>query len=237
MTEKEKASHPGRQRRLRKARGKTAFYYGGIVLSLILLFHSIFIKNIKDNTFMGWRIPPELSFKILDTPEAVALLVGLIGIPVLIRQFSWGLQPYISYQSDPTAIAITNIGDIEGNTTFWSVKINNAGNGLAIVEDVRYRVCFIGEKLAENYNLSYSEAIDKLAEKNLLVGIDFSLGAFSNGTTIPPASSFWIFELANPEESLLKAVDIRIQFDSLLDDKFQKEIFCVPRGGFKEFFK
>lgn len=85
--------------------------------------------------------------------------------------------------------------------------------------------------------LSYQEVLDQLFKLQLLKFRDFELVNFSQGWSLGAKMERVIFEMDLSKHSKhedwrkVEQLDIRLEYRSLLNDRYEKTIYCIPRLG------
>ena len=205
---------------------------GSVLLgSLIALLSVISLYALLQANFTAPPWFPDVlrGWKILDVNNALTLLIALLTLVGVRQQFIATLKPYLSYSSH-SAPEPTQLPKTSGKV--WKVDLNNAGTGLALVTDAKYRVAF-GAEPRGHYSADYDEMVKRLRERGLVYGTDYVLQRISQGAILGSAATLTVFELrlqqGRPVD--LSTVDIRIEFESRSRERFAKEIFCIPRNG------
>jgi len=110
-----------------------------------------------------------------------------------------------------------------------TVNIKNVGSGIALIRSVKYRVVPPNEN--KEYDHSYDDVIETIAQEGYENRKDFVLLEFSNGFALSPKDEKSILEVPISNYLKGKTLDIKIEFEGFLGDRYCKEIFCIPRKG------
>lgn len=226
-------THPGPARAIGRNRSYLDYILYFLMLVAVL---SLVLTFVQSNRHLFHLEPPRqyrvfsiniLDIKWLDYTTSVGLLAGLFTIFFARYQFSLSQRPLISYYSrkkDRTETAF----NIKKGAIFNTTSIKNEGAGLAIVLSSGYKIALSERELDKPY-VSYWEVEEKLREMGFLRERDYWLTYFSPGWTIGADATERIFEMNTALITSIFAIDIRITYAGLLGDKYEKQIYCIPR--------
>src|SRR4028119_434629 len=81
-----------------------------------------------------WKVPlPSVwRFEILSLNESLMLLIGLLTLVVVHKQFVLAMRPYLIVES---GLSHESEMAINAAKKFWNVKLRNVGPGLAILKE------------------------------------------------------------------------------------------------------
>lgn len=197
-----------------------------IVVVTLILIHALIRENFYEHFKETYIL---IQYKIIDINSSITLLVGLLGLWVVRHQLSMGFRPYLGYTSFHSKTSNFSLPN-DANEELWVVTIINEGTGLAIINRCSYRMSLKGEQ-PQDYEYTYCEMIEQLEKKNFIQGRDYILVQISKGASLGPHSEQRVFEMPIDKAMEFSAIDIKIDFEGLMGDRFTKEIFCIPRMG------
>lgn len=227
------ATHPGPQTKLNRRAVRSPLVL--LIASSILLLVFAFIRtNIAlfpslDAAAFPWK------YEIIDVKAAVALLAGFLTLAYTRSQFAMGLEPILNYRVEPRNESAYNLGVPGGKAHIIRVSLDNLGGGTGIVLSCQYSLKVKGESVLPRLN--YEEVVDQLLKLQLLISRDFELVNFSQGWSLGPKMERVIFEmdLSDPGKHgnwrKVEQLDICLEFRSVLNDRYRKSIYCIPRLG------
>lgn len=175
---------------------------------------------------LGLKETGFLTLKILDTNTAASLFVTLIGAILVRHQFAPGLRPRLTYGSSHTTK--NHPETIDESCEVWQVVLHNAGSGSAIFNSIRFRIGIDAINLAD-YSKSHKDIVQELADIGLIRDHYYWLVNISKGSTLSPKEDWPIFEIKASKIHLIKQLDATVQFQGLLGDKYNRELFLIPR--------
>jgi hypothetical protein len=162
--------------------------------------------------------------KILDTNNSLTLLVALLSLIAVRQQFIATLTPYLTYSSEEA------IKQVDGKSeTWWQVHVRNVGSGIASIQSVLYHVAVSSDTVnfsTPPMNL-HAQVVEKIKNKGLEEGKDYSLLRFSHGAIIGPNESIMVFEAPLEKARLLTMLDMRIRFESRSGEVYEKDVYCI----------
>jgi hypothetical protein len=225
-------SYPGPQREVRRFFTPTRLLYLLAFVALILFLGSLIGGNSK---VLG--IPPLLihgvdlwKVQIWDNQTTATVIIGLVTLAFVSRQITLGYRPFFNYKCQQTRDSLyALIVRGESGTRYWNVTLQNVGSGPAIVRKSWYRVRFDQTMIAEY--AEYEDVMNSLASKGFINGQDCIVTFLSDGWSLAAKSDFTIVELVLEKALKISALDIKVEFEGLLGDRYIKEIFCIPRRG------
>jgi hypothetical protein len=106
--------------------------------------------------------------------------------------------------------------------------------GIAVITSVSYSIKVANVVFCD---IDYHELVKKLKDHGLVSPSDYSLIFFSAGWSLGSKDERIIFELNSKsflEKNIISAIDIKLEFRSLLGDSYEKKIYCIPRRGILE---
>lgn len=219
------ATHPGPQQLIARSWVSTRALQALLFVSVCLMFHSLagsaLAKKYPDFAWF-WDLP-------LMQPEAGAtILIGLMSLVVLRAQAAATQRPILTYSSVQQSSDSSGLAASGGGV--WSVTLQNVGGGSAIIRDGTYR---IRDSLHDvgGYDMNYPAAIEFFSRRGMRVGRDYALYTFSAGGAIGPNVQCRIFEAPITKVNSIRVLDIRVEFETMLGDRYCKEVYCIPRVG------
>jgi hypothetical protein len=208
--------------------------WGGISVGLLILVASIlaifaFVKANFTTAEMQTHLPWRLT--LLSFNEALTLLIALLGLSIVRRQFAMGTRPFLIYTSYNTKESLFVLHPQSTPARIWKVVLKNVGPGLAIINSVRYRLTFQGEPTSHEFALVGETLIKQLDTAGIHMGTHFDLILFSAGAPLGAGSEIVMFEILPEVMNRLSVLDVEITFSGTLGDRFLKEIFLIPRAS------
>ncbi len=226
-------THPGPQTKINRRVVRSPLVL--LIASSILLLAFAFVRtNIAlfptlDAAEFPWK------YEIIDVKAAVALLAGFLTLAYTRSQFALGLEPILNYRVEPKNESAYNLGVPDGKTNIIQVSLDNLGGGTGVVLSSQYSLKVKGEVVRPNLN--YEEVVAQLLKLQLLISRDFELVNFSQGWSLGPKMERVIFEMDLSDHSKhenwrrVEQLDICLEFRSVLNDRYRKSIYCIPRLG------
>jgi len=222
---------PGAQKKVK------TFWFTSTTLGIltILVFITLLISIIQENEQIFSLQPIMIAniniwkIKILDSNTATVLLVGLLTIFFIRKQLAYGLRPYLDYRCQQIGSSVYALDQFQKEKIFWSTSLSNVGLGLAIIKKAYYRVSF-EKNIIGKYNTSL-EVIDSMKKKGIVIGHDFDIIFFSEGWSLGSKEERRIFEIVMSKSIDIFCLDIKLEFEGILGDRYTKEIYCIPRHG------
>lgn len=228
--ESERAS-PGRQRLHRRSWIGPGYVGLLVLLSVVLLVHAVVSANELGNGLpfaWFWRL------SLIDVNTAFTILVALLSLIAVRQQFIYGTKPFLVYHSQFTHASRLGLPGAGAGERIWQVTLSNAGQGAAAIREVRYRIAARGNTLSDSYPLPAASLTATLEGMGLRYERDYSLVSFSEGFRVIAGAEQPIFEVFEAAAAALQSIDMRIEIEGLLGDRFVKEVFLIPRGGLPE---
>lgn len=186
-------------------------------LACLLLVQSIGRENILlfgINHFM-------FKMKLLSVDASIALFTTIIGLFFLERQFSKSLMPLIQTSMDDKAISDTSEPT---KSIIHKCYLRNSGSGRAIINTVRYRLIFLGDKDHNNYDIDHFELLERLKVKGLQEGIDFYMPRIAENCSFVPPDSSREFHSSNENFGRkVKYLDMNLVYSNILGVKWTKD--------------
>jgi hypothetical protein len=199
-----------------------------VLLSVVLVVQAVVSAN-KLGTGLPfawfWRL------SLIDVNTAFTILVALLSLIAVRQQFIYGTKPFLVYHSQFTHESRLGLPGAGAGERIWQVTLSNAGQGAASIREVRYRIAARGSTLSDSYPLPASSLTATLEGMGLRNERDYSLVSFSEGFRVIASAEQPIFELFEAAAAALQSIDMRIEIEGLLGDRFVKEVFLIPRGG------
>ena len=205
-----------------------------LVFSIVTLFLFAFFQSNMEA--LGWE-SSEISkwviwkFELLDLRSSGLLLLAAISVAYTRNQFEYGLRPTLDYRcqinSQPAII--------EATASCFTTRLTNVGGGLAAVLVSSYTLKFKNED--QTHTTSYQGLVALLEKNGLRIEKDYDVVCFSTGWTLGAGEERVIFELnleniaINDSRRKLQQLDIELQFEGRLKDRYIKRIYCIPRRG------
>lgn len=214
--------NPGPQKLLKRSWLGSSAIWMLILLVAVLFVHAFLQANFKE-------VEPGFisEVKVLDTNDALTLLVALLSLVAVRQQFIHSLQPYLSYERRPTE-APQHLTGAKGEV-YWTCHVRNFGPGIAFVQSVWFELSMSDQHIGWN-SLNYDQVVERLASQKITIGKDFSLVNFSNGAIIGTADKQLLLEIRDHAARRIKILDMRIRYRSIAGDWFEKTIYCIPRN-------
>lgn len=226
---RERQTHPGSQRRVNRLNPLSIPIYLLFTLVSFLVLHAFIKENVDFATFPAafvWKL------NLLKVNDALMLLVALLGLLVARQQVELSVTPRLMYSCYPTAQSQFGL-QVQQGRVIWTCKVKNVGSGMAIVRRCAYRVTesVSKSKRKQPFNLSYLDVVKLLRKKGLEPGRDYVLMQYSIGAVIGGGEEQTLLEVNRDALDALKVVDVELVFDGFLGERFEKQIFMVPRDG------
>jgi hypothetical protein len=199
-----------------------------LLLSVVLVAHAVVSANGYGNGLpftWFWRL------KLVDANTAFTIFVALLSLIAVRQQFIYGTKPFLVYHSQFTHESRLGLPGASAATRIWQVTLSNAGQGAASIREVRYRIAAQGEALSDSYFLPGSALTEVLEGLGLRNERDYSLVSFSEGFRVTAGAEQPIFEVFEAAAGAVHSIDMRIEIEGLLGDRFVKEVFLIPRSG------
>ena len=225
-----------------------------MILSLIIIIS--IIKNnreasaVLDFTYFGSYL---LNLNFVENAPAATLLIGLATLLFARSQFVFGSFPVFDYRIyqiyGPVSIA-----GAPNSKELYAVDLTNVGKGLGIITGARYWFQFKEpgrpaseyvfpywfQKQASIYNsrsryrFRISDVEDDFIKRGFNIGDQWDALHFGEWTAIAPGETRRIMVMTLPLGESLVAFDLLIDFESVLRDRFSREIYMVPRRQFRK---
>ena len=170
------------------------------------------------------NFPKILNIKILDFKTAITITLTIIGFILIRKNFVVGLKPRIIYETKKRKAS--NIWMGKPDEDVWAVTIRNVGLGAAVIENFTFSL--FKEK---KYEFDYQKINEELKRLNLRLEVDYYLANITRGYTLSAKEETCIFEIPLNKSDKVKYLDIKLKFKGLLGDRYNKEIYCIPRKG------
>lgn len=224
--------HPGPQRKLKRNPFK---YFPAYLLTacIALVIFSVLQTNPKhfglDESSALW------SFKLLDVKTALTVLITVLALLYTRSQFEHGLRPLLDYRVRRTAESIYNLGSASHGNSFIAIRLANLGGGVAIARQALYSLKM--KNGAALSGLSFSELTAQLKKEGFLQQEDYDLTYISKGWIIGSKEERVILEMDMSDQGKknnlrrIELLDIRLEVEGSLGDRYLKEIYCIPRRG------
>lgn len=198
-------------------------------LSLILCFiqsnKQLFPRNWFTSESCDVFIYGILNIHWLDYSTGITLLGGLFALLFARYQFALSQMPVLGYNCLHSKTSDFNL---IASTLFDVVTIENIGSGIAVVSQSQYRISYKEEDLEKDYR-TYSEVVKELTDLGYTKKTDYWLNYFSKGYTFSSNSCLKVLEMPRRMTNHFFAFDIKISYYGLLGDRYEKEIYCIPR--------
>lgn len=197
-----------------------------LIVLTILLFLLTLLGILQTNGEL-FHLPTTrlFSIKIIDTSTAASLFVTLIGALLVRHQFVIGVLPRINYTSKTAERATKqNLNEL---LETWRVEIRNTGLGSAIINRLEYTIEPANGKVHLNH-CTFEQALNQLAEIGLIREHDFWIGNMSSGFSLSPKDEFFVFEIELKHITKLKRLDLILDFQGQLGDRYRREINLIP---------
>lgn len=224
---KEPKLYPGRQKKIFSLSIFNSLLYGLIGLFFIFAFFA-FLKGNRE--LLGLPKSSLWNLKLLSGSMSVKILVLLLGLLLTKWSLELGFRPILIYSGNvvknPNKPFIND--NINSNDLFWSVTVQNVGSGIALIRRVKYR-CSKSNADIPQYKEAAFELRRKLDEIGFKDKRDYALSTISTGFALPCKGEIHLFEIPLKNLSKIKLLDIQLEFEGLLGQKYRKEIFCIPR--------
>lgn len=203
---------------------------------LFFLFPMLVISLLAGN--LGWEVlransgrkaAAVLTFSVIDAATTANLLALATGLLLARMQYARAVRPVISFAIDDEGIRFSPDSDE------WRVWIYNAGSGIAVVEDYRYYVRFVGQPVPnDRYHwVPLSVVNDQMRSRGLVDGRDFHIRWRTRGSALPSVQSYtdgsmlaWFTVKALAE---LERFDIVLRVTDAVGDSHQRVFPCVNR--------
>jgi len=229
--------HPGVQKKIVKYWFTKPMFY--MILASSVLFIFAFLKGNRclfgwgDSDLFLWNI------ELLDIKTSGAILMAMLSLIYTRSQFEHGLMPLLDYRCQPVSSSEFNLkGHSSDKESVFQTRLANLG-GVATITVATYSLKYND---SESYsNLSFSELKDKLENLDIFIEIDYDIVFFSTGWMLGANENRVVFELnisdPNKKELLrnINLIDVNLEFRSLLNDRYKKTIYCIPRRGIELF--
>jgi hypothetical protein len=214
-------THPGPQQLLRRS-----WVSSGALKALTLASGVLMVHELSRSQLSALSVWPQWIWDLsLVPPDAGAtIFIGLLTLIVVREQATASTRPLMTYSSMQGGA--NSSGLPSDDTGFWNVEIENVGAGAAIIRSVAYRL-----SRADSYSLDYSATVQQLKLLGLQIGRDYALYTFSAGGVIGPGAKTSVFEIGLKNISAIKDVDVQLEFETTLGDRYRKEVYCIPRVG------
>jgi hypothetical protein len=187
---------------------------------IVVVFAVAALAVMQDNWIHA--LPPTLQrLKLLDTNNALTLLVALLTLVAMRQQYLSTLKPYLTYSSH--RVPASESGNAED---VWRVEVYNVGTGVAIIQQTVFR--YVSASGAES-ELDHDAVDDRLRGLSWEEGRMFSLPRFSTGFVLGPENKVTAFETNYALLSDLRALDLEITFASRSGERYRKDVFLIPR--------
>ncbi len=218
---------PGPQIEVRKIKP-----FSSLLNSLIILFSFLVIFSLIQSNFLkeNWPLLSFWKLKIIDTSNAITILVSLLGLQIAQKSFVEGLKPFICYTIKKTADSKLNLPTNAAG--FLSVSLQNQGKGAAIIKDMLFRIAFKDKKVRklEDWTNNINAVRQILGDNKLQELEDYNVTFLSDGASIgSDKAEIVILEMPYSEINKFEYLDIKIIFDGFLGHRYSKTIYCLPR--------
>lgn len=180
-----------------------------------------------------WTLPKPLCTisEAVDVKVASTLLIGLLSLLYVRRQFAYAMRPIAEYRSWESSSSHFGLQSVGAGQRFLIVHLFNVGAGPMLVRNARYRVAFDGAEAGV-----YGEFIvvfDELFRRELRSGREIVIVNVGKGTAMESRGQRPVFEMSleGSTARLPTSLDVRLEFEGVLGDRYVKEMFYIPRRG------
>ncbi|MBK6278272.1 MAG: hypothetical protein IPG64_06070 [Haliea sp.] len=211
---------PGGQRCIRKNRAITLAWCLAAVATVVLVCSFASDADSRDNAF--------------------TLFTATVGLAIALQQWAASVRPYLSHTAAPrqnehgSALYVATPPS-SPHPLSWKVALRNVGGGPAIFRKVHFELCLPATAAEAKRAAASYDSADALAEAlgaaGLSFGTDFYLYNVSPGGALAPLAETALFELAICKSHAISTLDIHLEFEGLLGDRFTKTVNCIPRAG------
>ncbi len=227
-----------------------------LLLSVLLIF--AFIRENRNELFPHLNIffhgADVLNLKIIDTSPASTLLLGVITLLFGRAQFLHSALPYFDYRIYKIKGKVSVQSGSDGSADaqdIYVVDLTNVGKGLGVVTSASYWLEFKSsgdspaklfpawfQERASTYNYSsrfrysYHDFVDILSKQSMYEFVDWDAIHLGGRAAISPGETRRILVMTRALGEKLAAFDALITFESVLGDRFMREIYMIPRRQF-----
>jgi hypothetical protein len=217
---KKNKHHPGPQKKI--------FSYNFLIFSLNILFIILFLLCLAKffqyygrDLILGIQLP---NLNFIDLDKLLTITLTVLGLIIARNNIAHGMRPYIVYECKRgKPIELKHFSNV------LSVHIKNVGSGIALIRSIKYRMVSDGGK--SEYSKNYDDIIAITSQQGYINRRHFILLEISNGFALSPKDEKCVFETPISNYLNDKAFDIMVEFEGFLGDRYEKEIFCIPRKG------
>lgn len=234
--------YPGPQSR--KSRHKTKL--DKALLSGIFVFGLFLVLQVSREIyiFLGNSCLIIYGLNMLDFPlpngrASLTVFAGFISLLFVREQFVQGLRPFLTYscfrsKDNDKALDLNHIS-FSNQSSFpepdkdvlFKTTLDNIGGGMAIMKSVEYRLSF-EQGVLGNFG-SFSDIKNKMYENGLEFNKDYWISSFSKGWSIAKEKEVIIFEIPLSKSNKIFCLDIKFEYEGLLGDTYEKQVYCIPR--------
>ncbi|WP_271270477.1 hypothetical protein [Aliamphritea hakodatensis] len=218
---KEKFGHSGPQKELIRSILKP-----NIMLALILIFTISLIYQIgyEYGFFCNSFVLP------FSLDKTITVYVLLLGTVFAVRNFCLSSKPLINYEYRSNVKSESGLSD-----KVFQTKLKNSGNGIAIINSVLYIV-----KTVDSEEVLKTEEPFKVIEYLEKNGIhhhkDLEILFCSPGYALGSNAEKPLLESAQDVAEKIEFLDMRIRVKSIMNNEFEKWVFCIPRNKDVSFY-
>jgi hypothetical protein len=195
--------------------------YAVLVLIMLMTAQAVIRQNVPEGHRTGF-----IKLDLISSATGFSLLVGLVTILAVRYNVALGIRPILTYTSQAGLPERTS-------TSFgrsWVVTLRNSGGGVALIRRVEFYVRFrnaAGGRIQGP--LDHSEIIALLATQGVHNGKQAWLSRLSDGFALAPDQTHVLAELSVEAIEKVRLLDVEILFDGLLESRYVKNAFLLPR--------
>lgn len=200
----------------------------GVLAALIVLTMVAIIQaNLCDGSQRVFCV------ELLDTGNAVTLLVGWVAFLAIRWQVAQGTRPQLTYKGQASTESDLGL-EVPADERIWKVTLKNVGPGLAIFRDVKYR-CGLDGSEAPSFG-GRDQAVACVKNCGLAPDSDFVLREIGSGAALGSSDQIILFEARITDRlHKIEILEVKLEYQGTLGEGWRRTVGCRPKGGFPNF--
>ncbi len=216
-SKREERQAPGPQRAIFAPSLGVVLLQGLLVGVTLLTVQAVLRRNLSSDHWL-------LSWELVTPSTGLSLFVGVATIIAVRRNVALGMRPILTYTGRQTEVPTY----LRGQTTVRAITVRNAGGGVALVNRCSFHIRWADEAEASG-PLTYAELVEALRSRDPQWQESLWVADITSGFALAADESYLVAELAASTVKACACLDMHLRFSSLVDARFEKDIFLVSR--------